>query len=73
MEAKELRKFARWASTRRKELGMSMYAVGKMTGLHPTAIAKIERNAQDVKLTTFVKICEALNANPARVLVELLG
>lgn len=66
------REFGKWAEDRRLKLGLSMYAVGQRTGLHPTAIAKIERNALDVRLSSFVVICQALEADPAKVLKEIL-
>ncbi len=66
------REFGKWAEARRQKLGLSMYAIGQRTGLHPTAIAKIERNALDVRLSSFVVICKALEADPSKVLKEIL-
>ena len=72
MTEKQMRRFGRWMKESRKAQDVSWYALSKLTGLHATALAKIEKNSTDVRMSSFVKICSALEANPATVLAYIL-
>ena len=46
--------------TIRKRLGLSLADVAERCGLHPQAIARVEREGFDPKASTVAKIAEAL-------------
>lgn len=68
---KLLKQFAKRMRKERLAQGKSYYAMGATTGVHPTTLATLERDARDVRLSNFVKICEELELNPGDTLNEV--
>lgn len=56
----------------RTEIGFSQMDVAEITGIHFTNIAKIERGEANPSLITIIRIADALDINPSR-LVDGLG
>lgn len=66
-----LQRFANWMKASRLAQNKTWYTMAPTTGIHATTLATIEKDARDLRLTTFVKICEDLNEDPAIVLAEI--
>ena len=53
-----------------KKLGMTQAQVAEAAGLSDHTYAEIERGIVNMRILTFVKICEALRVSPDEVLVQ---
>lgn len=65
-------KFAAWVRNRMFKKGIGYANVAISTGLHPTAVSDICRKDRDVRLSTFIALCKGLDADPVKVLREIL-
>lgn len=66
-------KFADWMKETREKKGLSWYSMADLAGLHQSALATIEHHGRDVRMSTFIKICNALEQNPCSVLRRSLS
>ena len=63
--------FGQWMKARRTERGMSLREIEVRTGIWNTALSYMELQGKSPTLSNFVRICEALGADPCEVLAEL--
>ena len=68
---KLLKQFAKRMKQERIAQGKTWYSMSTTSGVHPTTLATIEKDARDLRLSNYVKICEALNLNPGDTLNEV--
>jgi transcriptional regulator with XRE-family HTH domain len=66
-------KFSDWMKTAREKNGLTWYGLAALTGMHATTLSTIEQHGRDVRMSSFVKICTALNENPATVMKKVLA
>ena len=62
----EVEIFAQWLGMQIKQV--SVEELSRDTGLHTTTIYDIARNKRDVRLSSFVKLTQALGHTPADVM-----
>ena len=67
------RQFAVNVRQRREAAGLSQEALGERCGLHRTEISLLERAQRDPRLSTIVRVAEALEVAPARLLEGVEG
>lgn len=63
--------FNTWFKDSREQRGLSLRKVEALTGIGNTALSYIEKHGKSVKLSDFIKICEAFDENPTEVLQQL--
>ena len=72
VNSEEIRRDVRRAVHRlvenRKRLGLSQYRLAQLTGLSREAVRKIEAGERVPTLHTFLLLCTALEADPAKLL-----
>jgi transcriptional regulator with XRE-family HTH domain len=68
---KLLKQFAKRMKQARVAQGKTYYGMSIASGVHPTTLSTIERDARDLRLSNYVKICEALNLDPGKTLNEV--
>jgi DNA-binding Xre family transcriptional regulator len=51
--------------------GKTWYSMAASSGVHATTLATIEKDARDLRLSNYVKICEDLNLDPGKTLNEV--
>jgi transcriptional regulator with XRE-family HTH domain len=56
----------------RAERGISQDDLADRTGIHPTAIGRLERGLREPRLKTILRLAEGLGAQPGRLL-DYLG
>jgi transcriptional regulator with XRE-family HTH domain len=61
-------RFARNLREHRVRLGLSQEALGDACDLHRTEISLLERSGRDPRLSTIVRIAQALRVTPAELL-----
>lgn len=66
-------KFSVWMREERIKKGVSLYEMSKSTAVHRTTLSTIENDSRDVRLSTFVQICKALDAKPSAVMKQITG
>ena len=66
-----LKQFAKRMRQERRAQGKTWYGMAAETGIHATTLATVEKDARDLRLSNYVKICEALNLNPGDTLNEV--
>lgn len=55
----------------RAERGISQDGLAEKTGIHSTAIGRLERGAREPKLKTILRIARGLDVKPGRLLDDL--
>jgi transcriptional regulator with XRE-family HTH domain len=60
--------FAANVRARRTAAGLSQEQLGRLTGLHPTEISRIERAVREPRLSTIVRVAKALEITPSELL-----
>jgi transcriptional regulator with XRE-family HTH domain len=55
----------------RAERDISQDTLAKRTGIHATAIGRLERGKREPRLKTILRLAEGLNAHPGRLLDHL--
>lgn len=55
---------------RRKELGMTQYEVAEHAGISDRTYADIERGSVNMRIGTFLQICDALKTTPNDILLR---
>lgn len=55
----------------RAERGISQDALAERTGIHPTAMGRLERGAREPRLGTILRLARGLGVHPGRLLEEL--
>jgi transcriptional regulator with XRE-family HTH domain len=55
----------------RTERGISQDELADRTGVHPTAVGRLERGLREPRLKTILRLAEGLNAQPGRLLDNL--
>ena len=68
---KLLKRFAKRMKQAREAQGKTWYSMAATSGVHPTTLATIEKDARDLRLSNYVKICEELNLDPGATLNEI--
>jgi hypothetical protein len=68
---KLLKLFAKRMQQERLAQGKTWYGMAATSGVHPTTLATVEKDARDLRLSNYVKICEALNLDPGKTLNEV--
>lgn len=63
--------FGREVRTVREERGMSQDALSNATGIHSTAIGRIERGGREPRLGTILALAAGLDVPPGRLLDPL--
>ena len=66
------KRFARWLQTEMKLREENYATMAIATGLHKTTISDIVRHQRDVRLSTFIALCEGLGVDPAKTLKDLI-
>jgi transcriptional regulator with XRE-family HTH domain len=73
VNSEEIRRDVRRAVDRlvenRKRLGLSQYRLAQLTGLSREAVRKVEGGERVPTLHTFLLLCNALEADPAKLLI----
>jgi transcriptional regulator with XRE-family HTH domain len=62
--------FGRRLRQLRREHGLSQYDLATETGIHPTAIARMERGAREPRLTTIQRLAQGLDVHPGALFDE---
>lgn len=52
----------------RERRGLSLRKLGELSGVHFVSLAKLEADQGDPKLSTLLKLCDALNITPNQLL-----
>ena len=65
------KRFTEWLQQRMHHKGLCYAQLAARSGLHATTISDIIKHQRDVRLSTFIALCKAVDADPARVLKEL--
>jgi transcriptional regulator with XRE-family HTH domain len=60
--------FGRRLFMERRRLGVSQEGLGTMAGLHRTEVQKLEAGRRDLRLSTIVKLADALGVDPAELI-----
>ncbi len=60
--------FGRRLRQLRNEHGLSQDNLARETGIHPTAIARMERGAREPRLTTIQRLAQGLDVHPGALL-----
>ena len=68
---KLLKRFAKRMKQAREAQDKTWYSMAATSGVHPTTLATIEKDARDLRLSNYVKICEDLNLDPGATLNEI--
>jgi transcriptional regulator with XRE-family HTH domain len=68
---KLLKQFAKRMKQERVAQGKTWYSMAASSGVHATTLATIEKDARDLRLSNYVKICEDLNLDPGKTLNEI--
>lgn len=55
----------------RAERGISQDELAERTGIHSTAVGRLERGKREPRLKTILRLAEGLNARPGRLLDHL--
>jgi transcriptional regulator with XRE-family HTH domain len=55
----------------RAEHGISQDQLARKTGVHATAIGRLERGAREPRLTTILRLASGLDVRPGRLVDEL--
>lgn len=63
--------FGRRVRARRQQLGLSQEKLAERTVLHWTYIGQVERGQRNVSLHNILRIAEALNTDPAKLVSGL--
>lgn len=66
------KRFAKWLQAAMKSQDHNYATMGIATGLHKTTVSDIIRNQRDVRLSTFIALCQGVSADPVKVLKELI-
>ncbi len=61
-------RFAHNLRARRLQLGLSQEAVGHVADLHPTEVSRLERAVREPRLSTIVRLAQALEVSAADLL-----
>ena len=56
---------------RREQLGLTQEALGELAGLHFTYIGSVERGERNVSLLNILKIADALELDPSKLVARL--
>lgn len=64
---------AKVIKTKREELGLSKNALSQRAGISIQSLSFIENSINSPSLSTFLRICDALEAKPDYLLREALG
>jgi len=64
-------KFAKQMRKLRLAQHKTWASLSVQTGIHATTLATIEKDARDLRLSNFVKICEALDTTPCDMLSKV--
>jgi transcriptional regulator with XRE-family HTH domain len=64
--------FGQRLRTLREERGVSQDQLADQTGIHPTAIGRLERGLREPRLKTILRLAEGLGSQPGRLL-DYLG
>lgn len=56
----------------RVERGISQDGLARRTGVHPTAIGRLERGAREPRLTTILHLARGLSEQPGALLDDLV-
>jgi transcriptional regulator with XRE-family HTH domain len=68
---KILKRFAKRMKQERLAQNKTWYSMERTCGVHATTLATIEKDARDLRLSNYVKICEELNLDPGKTLNEI--
>jgi transcriptional regulator with XRE-family HTH domain len=60
--------FAANVRERRRAAELSQEELGRLTGLHPTEISRLERAVREPRLSTIVRLAQALAIKPSDLL-----
>lgn len=67
MEKIELKEFGTNLRRKRKELGLTLEALGHLAEMDSRHIAKVEKGEKDIRLSTVIKLLWALEVDPAEL------
>lgn len=62
-----------WMKEKRKESGLTIRDLERLTGRSNTIYSKMENNRRTIEITEFVRYCQSIGADPIegmRVLIE---
>lgn len=59
--------FARNLREQRKRVGLSQEALGDASGLHRTEVSLLERAGREPRLSTIVRLADALGVSPSEL------
>jgi transcriptional regulator with XRE-family HTH domain len=57
----------------RRDRGFSQEELARRAGLHPNHLGQIERGAKDLRVTTLLRILDAVEASPSDLELTMLG
>ena len=65
------KRFTEWLQQQMQKKNHNYATMAISTGLHATTISDIIKHQRDVRLSTFIALCKAVDADPAKVLKEI--
>lgn len=65
------KRFTEWLQQRMQKKNHTYATMAIATGLHATTISDIIKHQRDVRLSTFIALCQGVEADPVKVLKEL--
>lgn len=69
--SKESRALAKWLRKQRVEAGFTLRRFAKLLGIHHSILGKIEIGERRIDVVEFIKLVEALDADPHAVIDEI--
>ena len=70
MQENYLKKIGERIKKLRKEQKLTLSSLSYKNGLEPSTVSRVEKAQVDVKLSTFLKIAEALGTKPEELIKE---
>ena len=64
----DLEAFARNVRSARKAAGLTQEAVSEASGIHVTEVSRIERGLRDPRISTMLRLAEALEVSPSALI-----